>query len=156
MNKKSSFNFDSFIAFSKSNCLYILSFCILIILIILLFHSKKNKNDVLYDNLNYSIENFIDSSDQNFGINFQTGLSSISPTGTIIFKTPFSKIPMIFTQMVNNTNGTSNIYSVQVFNITLNSFDYAKNMVSNFTSENISMPKLDKSTIEPFNWIAIG
>ena len=63
---------------------------------------------------------------------------------------------MIFTQMVNNTNGTSNIYSVQVFNITLNSFDYAKNMVSNFTSENISMPKLDKSTIEPFNWIAIG
>lgn len=100
-----------------------------------------------------NIESF---SNINVGINFQTGTSGISATGTITFTTPFVNSPSIFTQIIGSTTSASNVYSVQILNVTNTGFDYVKNMVYNDTSTNYNITKVANSTLESFNWIAFG
>ena len=81
---------------------------------------------------------------------------------------------------MNSSSSTSTyLFSVNIFNVTNNGFDYAKNQVYNatstineeaittfppkkeiesFTSNTISfsVPKIGQSYTETFNWIAIG
>jgi hypothetical protein len=114
---------------------------ILILIIIYVYLSLIKKN----------IESF-----DNFSINFQTGISEISQTGTITFSKPFANPPNIFTQIIGTSSSTSNIYSVQILNIKNTSFDYVKNMVYNDTSNNYNITKIGDSKLESFNWIAIS
>jgi hypothetical protein len=106
-----------------------------------------------------SFEKF-DNSDSNStpynGFLFQTGRSGIQPTGTITFKVPFQSTPKIMTQIIGNDSSTTNVYSVQVFNVSQTGFNYAKNMMVNSTSGQLTMSKLTPSTVEPFDWIAFG
>lgn len=98
----------------------------------------------------------------NLGINFQSGISNINPTGTINFSKKFSKIPMVFTQIIGSKSTISNVYSIQVFDITNASFNYSKNKAHNNvqpkqdTSEALIIPKISKSNTEQFLWFAIG
>jgi hypothetical protein len=88
----------------------------------------------------------------------QYGRSGIEPTGTITFQVPFQNTPKIFTQIIGNENTSTNVYSIQVFNVTNKGFNYSKNMINNSTSGSgqFTMPKLSPSTVEPFDWIAFG
>lgn len=101
-----------------------------------------------------TIENFDNS---NFtGLNIQTGISSITPTGTINFTVPYQKTPMVFTQIIGTSNTSNNSYSVQIFNVTNKGFDYSKNKVINATSGKFIATKMGEATVEPFQWIAFG
>ena len=98
---------------------------IAVLLFINIFLYFFNKNYESFDN-DLSKNNNI-----NLGINFQTGISNINPIGSIKFETPFSKPPVVFTQIVGNTSSVSNIYSVQIFDVTNIGFNYSKNKVYN-------------------------
>jgi hypothetical protein len=153
MNKNNTFKNNTFLI------------VILVIIAILLFI-----NIFLYFfKINYeSFDNDISKSNQtntsnniNLGINFQTGISNIDPIGSIIFETPFTKPPVVFTQIVGNTGSVSNIYSVQIFDVTNTGFNYSKNKVYNnvqtlpeSSDEAYIVPKIDKSLTETFLWMA--
>jgi hypothetical protein len=140
----------------KNNNFYIFLFLISILLIILIvsFLYISNLKNKINKYLNF--ENF----NNNIGLIFESGTSGISQTGTINFKNPFVNIPLVFTQINGTTNSSSNLFSVNIFNITNNSFSYAKNQAYNLngvTEEaSYSIPKIAPSTVETFNWIAIG
>lgn len=115
--------------------------------------------------INKKIENFTtdESPNQNInvGINFQSGISGISQTGTINFKTPFSEPPIVFAQILGSSSNAQNVYSVQIFNITDISFDYSKTKAYNSTQTSshssnteYNIPKIDASTTEHFMWFA--
>lgn len=96
-----------------------------------------------------------------FGMNIQLGKSGISPTGTIYFKTPFERPPMILTQMIGDTSTSKNIYSIQVFGITNTSFNYSKNKLYNYqvsdeNIQNMNLMNLELSSTESFMWVAFG
>jgi hypothetical protein len=103
-----------------------------------------------------SFEKFDSNSTPYNGFLFQTGRSGIQPTGTITFKVPFQATPKIMTQIIGNDSSTTNVYSIQVFNVSNTGFNYAKNMMVNSTSGQLTMSKLIPSTVEPFDWIAFG
>ena len=128
---------------------------IIIIIIILLFCYLITK----YYHYNEKFEN--PSSVSFPRIEFQSGTSGISTTGTITFTNPFSKPPLIFTQVMPSMDGALNVYSVQIFNVTNKSFDYSKNKVTNIlvnneNVNNMTAIKLNKAEIERFNWIAFA
>jgi len=104
-------------------------------------------------------------------IQIQTGRSGISQSGSIDFPVSFVNKPKVFTQIIGNnentnssttedddtnTNTTGNVYSVQIFNVTTNGFNYSKNKVINNKSGNFTISSLEKASVEPFDWIAIG
>jgi len=116
-------------------------------------------------------ESFINSEDEssnminniNLGINFQSGISTINPTGTIFFSKPYVKPPLVFTQIIGNTSTTNNIYSIQIFDVTNTSFNYSKNKAyisvqssNNSTNTAYLIPKIEQSNIEQFIWFAFG
>ncbi len=153
--KKSNLNISNNNKAKKTNILYVvllvgsIIFIIAFLLLFLLFGSKINErfDNAETNNTNLSIFH---------GYSFEYGRSGIQPTGTIKFKIPFQKTPKIFTQIVTNSNVSNNIYSVQIFNVTVNSFDYSKNMISSVSTGELSFPKIEKSGLEPFDWVAIG
>lgn len=124
---------------------YLLIIIIIILLSILIF--TKNRYE--------SFEN----SGMSIFPAFDMGESEKATTGKITFKKPFSKIPTIFTQIISKQNSELNIYSVQVYNITNNSFEYSKNKAYNNTVttdniNNLKFVKIDPCTEETFLWIA--
>ena len=96
------------------------------------------------------------------GSSMQSGKGGISSTGTITFNQPFQNTPIVMTQIIGNDNimgndnTKTNIYSIQIFNVSNRSFSYAKNMMSNSTSDsgNFTIAKMSPSEKEPFYWIA--
>ena len=128
--------------------IFVTSICIIILIILILLIVNK-----YLTSFPKNIENF---SNINVGINFQTGTSGISPTGTITFTTPFINPPSIFTQIIGSSTSASNAYSIQILNVKNTGFDYVKNMVYNDTSNNYNITKVGNSTLESFNWIAFG
>jgi len=99
-------------------------------------------------------------SNNSIGFIFETGVSDINTTGSVKFNTPFKNIPMVFTQ-INGTSGTSTyLFSINVFDITTSGFNYAKNKGFNQTGVeeefSFSIPKISPSTVETFNWMAVG
>jgi len=158
MNKNNSF---------KSNTFLIV---ILVIIAILLFiniflyvkkniyesftNSESEENDYI-NNLSNNISNI------NLGINFQSGISSINSTGTINFQKPFSKTPVVFTQIIGSASTISNVYSIQIFDVTTTGFNYSKNKAYNNIqtkpdSSDLAyvIPKIEPSITEPFIWFA--
>ena len=134
----------------KNDIINIFVTSIFIIILIILILLIINEYLTIYPK---NIESF---SNINVGINFQTGTSGISPTGTITFTTPFANPPSIFTQIIGTSTSASNVYSVQILNVKNTGFDYVKNMVYNDTSTNYNITKVANSTLESFNWIAFG
>lgn len=137
---------------NKKDKNYIFTILIIVIIIFIIF--------LAYMFSNYHYESF-DNPPQTFGMQFQSGTSGISTTGTITFNIPFTKPPLIFTQIMPPTDGALNVYSVQIFNVTNKSFDYSKNKVinlsvSNENVNNMTIMKLNKAELEPFNWIAFA
>jgi hypothetical protein len=119
------------------------------------FANSENEEDDNLNNLSNNISNI------NLGINFQSGISSINSKGTINFQNPFLKIPVVFTQIIGSSSTLLNVYSIQIFNITNNGFDYSKNKVYNniqtkpdSSDSAYIIPKVEESTIEPFIWFA--
>jgi hypothetical protein len=158
-----------------SNQTIIIIFFIIIVIIIILYNITKKYNLESFINSESEMEEnnvIINPSFDNdfnpptnissvFGMNFQIGKSGISSTGTIYFKTPFSRPPMILTQMIGDTSTINNIYSIQVFGITNTSFNYSKNKLYNYqvsdeNLQNATLMSLEPSTAESFMWIAFG
>ena len=107
--------------------------------------------------INIFLHNFHKNDNEHFtGIAFQSGISGIQQTGTITFTTPFTKTPSIFTQIIGTADTSSNIYSVQIFNITDTSFNYSKNKVGSNPTSEYDITHVSPSMLEPFNWIAFG
>jgi hypothetical protein len=63
---------------------------------------------------------------------------------------------MIFTQIISSSSNVENAYSVQIFNVTNTSFDYAKNKVIVMKQGEYDITQLKKSDVESFTWIAFG
>jgi hypothetical protein len=115
--------------------------------------SGKSNNTIYRNNLE-------EESDDN-QIYYQKGIGSPSHSGTINFTKPFSGNPFVFTQVNGTPDSEDNLYSVTVSNITPNSFNYYKNVVSNNIIESedpedtqkVAM-KLSNDDNRSFNWIA--
>jgi hypothetical protein len=134
MNKNNSLQFN-----------YILIVIIIILIVFILFVViRKN-----------TYESF-DTSLNTMSMNFQMGVSGITPTGTINFINPFKKPPTIFTQIISNPDGVENAYSVQILNVKNTSFDYSKSKVINMKQGQYDITQLKKSEVESFSWIAFG
>lgn len=136
----------------NKNYFLIIIIVIIIILLFCYFIAKYYRYNEKFDN---------QSSVSFPRLEFQSGTSGISTTGTITFTNPFSKPPLIFTQVMPSMEGASNVYSVQLFNVTNKGFDYSKNKVTNIlvnneNVNNMTAIKLNKAEIEPFNWIAFA
>ena len=124
---------------------------IVIILIYLIF---------LYINNLIKKEHFTNISSETNELNYQTGNGPADTTGTITFPTPFSQIPMVFTQIIGSSSNAKVVYSIQVYNITTTSFDYIKNKVysyvlNNENVQNANIISIDNSTTESFIWLAL-
>jgi ABC-type maltose transport system permease subunit len=142
--------------FSKINIIYGICIIAVIVIILILFFTvnKSNKNN--------TIESFISESQNNVdmtnlsNLNIAYGVSGISDVGSIKFTKPFKNPPRIFTQIINNNPISNAVYGVNVFNLTNDGFEYSKYKVNSTTNEDITLVGLDRSTLEPFNWLAIG
>ena len=129
---------------SGSNFLIITLTIIAILLIIYIFLYMKKYKTEHFDNKSL------------LEMSLQTGMSGITSTGTIIFTTPFLKPPMIFTQIIGNTNTALNMYSVQIFNVTNTGFNYSKNEIAVDLTSEYDVVHVSKSSLESFNWVAFG
>lgn len=99
-------------------------------------------------------------SETNDNINYQVGNGIATATGTITFPTPFSEIPMVFTQIIGSADTPNNVYSIQVYNISTTGFDYAKSKVysqvlNNENVQNANVITLGTSSTELFMWFAL-
>jgi hypothetical protein len=125
---------------------YLLIIIIIILLSILIFTKTKRES---FENTGMSIFP-----------TFDMGESGKATTGKINFKKSFSKIPTVFTQIISKQNNNNlNVYSVQIYNINNNGFEYSKNKAYNNTIntdniKNMKFVKIDPSTEETFLWIA--
>lgn len=148
--------------------LYIL-FTIFIIILILFYYKSYEYYDSPSPSINGTFtlsnntifRNILDEEDDN-QIYYQKGIGSPSHTGTINFTQPFSQNPFVFTQVNVTPDIEDNLYSVNVSNITQNSFDYYKNVISNNLvpaeedqGEPMVAMKLSQDDNKSFNWIAV-
>jgi hypothetical protein len=137
---------------NKNNTYSIINILIIFIIIILIFYYISYLSKLRYK----------ESFDNNLSFSYQSGKSGISQTGTIKFDKPFSNIPNVFTQVIGGQGDMSNnSYSVQVFNVTTNGFDYSKNKVYDMPVEsenlkNMVAIKLKPDTTQSFMWTAFG
>ena len=89
-------------------------------------------------------------------LNYQHGVSSTSPSGSIKFNKPFDKIPIILTQIkTDDKNIKNNAYSIQIFNVTNYGFDYNKKKIFNQNSDDINIVRLGDDSEQIFFWIAL-
>lgn len=88
--------------------------------------------------------------------NFQKGLGGTSKTGTITFPKTFNNVPIVFTQVIGNSEEPEVIYNVNIFDITQNGFSYSKNKINNQTEEEFTTTNFSPSITEQFMWIAFG
>ena len=94
----------------------------------------------------------------NIGLTFKFGTSGIDKTGSIRFTTPFKKPPMIQTQIIVDQSSNDSVYSINIFNITKDGFDYNKQKVVSVKQNggDYVITKIDSACNEKFNWTAIG
>ena len=110
--------------------------------------------------MNNTKENFDNTQNFNSTI-FQSGVSGVSPSGTITFNTPYKNTPQVFTQIIGNQNISSNVYSVIVFNVSNTGFSYIKNVSLNQSGQSnngnsYNVTRLQNDAFLTFNWISIG
>ena len=129
----------------KNHILYIIIFVLLLTILIMIFLKNPRVE-----------ESFDDCSKCNQSqLNIQSGISTISPDGTINFPTSFNKTPAIFTQMNVSDGKDSSAYTVQISNITPNGFNYNKKKIFNQSANGINIVRLDNDTSQTFSWIAL-
>jgi hypothetical protein len=116
--------------------------------------SPKEKEKLL------NCQNIVGSSSEfnNIGLNFKFGISSITKTGSIRFKTPFKNTPLIQTQIIVDSSSSDNVYSVNIMNINKNGFDYVKQKAVATKKNNgeFTIIQIEPSCNEKFSWTAIG
>ena len=133
----------------KNNKMLYFNYLLIIIIIILLSILIFTKNR--YDSFENKEMNMFPICDM--------GESGKATTGKINFKKPFFKKPNIFTQIISNKTSDLIIYSIQIYNITNNSFEYSKkkaynNIIKDNTIKDIKIVRIDPCTEETFLWIA--
>jgi hypothetical protein len=149
----------------KKNIQTIITIVLTILLIILIiFHFNNRKNMESY-------EQFYKGPPAEPKYQLQVGvteLSSIADTknnvtvqgtpakGSIVFPSPYTKIPMVFTQIIGGGASVDDSYSIQVYNVSLTGFDYKKNMITNLKIGSMTSPKLGDAVTEQFYWMAIS
>jgi hypothetical protein len=127
---------------TKNNKMMILMIIIIIIImIIFLFYLYFVQNR---DNL----ESF-----KSFQQDMQMGTGMINSTGTIYFDTPFQNIPLVFTQSLSSDPTKTSI--INVFNISTQSFQFNKNVLSNTKVDNFSSLTMDIDNSNNFLWYAV-
>ena len=127
---------------TKNNKMIILMIIIIIIImIIFLFYLYFVQNR---DNL----ESF-----KSFQQDMQMGTGMVNGTGTIYFDTPFQNIPLVFTQSLSSDPTRTSI--INVFNISTQSFQFNKNVLSNTKVDTFSSLTMDTDNSNNFLWFAI-
>jgi hypothetical protein len=127
---------------TKNNKMMILMIIIIIIImIIFLFYLYFVQNR---DNL----ESF-----KSFQQDMQMGTGMINSTGTIYFDTPFQNIPLVFTQSLSSDPTKTSI--INVFNISTQSFQFNKNVISNTKVDDFSSLTMDADNSNNFLWYAV-
>jgi hypothetical protein len=127
---------------TKNNKMMILMIIIIIVIaIIFLFYLYfvRNKDD---------LESF-----KSFQQDMQMGTGMINSTGTIYFDTPFQNIPLVFTQSLSSDPTRTSI--INVFNISTQSFQFNKNVLSNTKVDNFSSLTMDIDNSNNFLWYAV-
>lgn len=108
-------------------------------------------------NNNVTHRNILDEEGDN-QFYYQKGIGSPSHIGTINFTKPFPETPLVFTQINGTPDSEDNLYSISVSNITPNSFNYYKNVITNniIPSEEGDMVAMQLSHDDnrSFNWVA--
>jgi regulatory protein YycI of two-component signal transduction system YycFG len=138
----------------KNQILYIIIFVLLLIILIMIFLNNPLIQESFDDcsKCNQSSQTNQPPIPQ---LNIQSGISTISPDGTINFPTSFNKTPAIFTQMNVSDGKDSSAYTVQISNITPNGFNYNKKKIFNQSANGINIVRLDNDTSQTFSWIAL-
>lgn len=149
----------------KKNIQTIITIVLVIILIIvIIFHFNNRKNIEGYEQF-YQGAPAEPKYQLQFGI---TDLSNIADTknnitlqgtpakGSIVFPSPYKKSPMVFTQIIGGGESIDNMYSIQVYNVSLTGFDYKKNMVSNLKIGSMKSLQLGDAVTEQFYWMAVS
>jgi hypothetical protein len=138
---------------------------IILLIVVLIYHFQNNKKRVEPFEQFYQGELADPKYQLQFGI---TDLTNVTDTknnvtvqgtpaqGSIVFPRPYKKIPMIFTQIIGGGASTDNLYSIQVYNVSLTGFDYKKNMIGNIQIGSMVSPKLGDAVTEQFYWMAIS
>ncbi len=155
---------------NQKNILLILFIIIIIVSVVLMLFYNYYKKYEYYDSYTgtftlggNSLNNIINRNilDEEGGHQFyyDEGISGPLHSGTVNFNKSFSKTPLVFTQVNGSPDSEENIYSVNVSNITNNSFDYYKNVIYNeiIPSEEgdpSSIVKLSNDDSKLFNWFA--
>lgn len=125
---------------------YIILFLVVLLLGFSIYHFYRQNKIESFDIMGAS------------SIVFDNGMSDNSTSnGSIKFTKTFTKIPNIFSQIIgNDDNSQTDIYSVQILNVTITGFDYIKTKIYKKTNESktVMMPSIE-STLLPFNWIAV-
>jgi regulatory protein YycI of two-component signal transduction system YycFG len=143
--------------FFNTMCIIII---ILFIINIFLFYVYTKKTLSISENFS---DNTINEETIDVGMQFQTGIGSTNSSGTITFNKPFTKNPIVLTQIIGSSSTLNNVYSIQIFNITNTSFNYSKNKVFNNVTTNQSssssnsafiVPTINPSDTENFVWFA--
>lgn len=132
----------------NNNIIYILLIIVLVIFIIIIsIYISKNK---VIDNFS----NICQESSEEQSI--QKGIGSTTSNGTIVFPKTFHNVPLIFTQVIGNSNEPNIIYNVNIYNITQSGFSYSKNSVSLQKSEDFTITDMSEDNTSQFQWIAFG
>ena len=127
---------------TKNNKMMILMIIIIIIIVIIfLFYLYFMRNK---DNL----ESF-----KSFQQDMQMGTGMVNSTGTIYFDTSFQNIPLVFTQSLSSDPSQTSI--INVFNISTQSFQFNKNVLSNTKVDDFSSLTMDSDKSNNFLWFAI-
>ena len=136
----------------KNHILYIIIFVLLLIILFMIF-LKNTRIEESFDDCSKC--NQQSNQSQTPQLNIQSGISTISPDGTINFPVSFNKTPAVFTQINVPGGKDSSAYTVQISNITPNGFNYNKKKIFNQTGNGISIVRLDNDTSQTFSWIAL-
>lgn len=130
-----------------NNINYIFLFIILLIIIVVLI--------IYYRKFRANIEKFDDCKNCGPQIpDMQFGIGPATNTGNIKFPIPFLKTPIVFTQIIGTPDTVANGYTITIYNIKNDGFDYSKHIIINKTGNGFSVTSMDNSTVEQFNWIA--
>jgi flagellar basal body-associated protein FliL len=127
---------------TKSNKIMILMIIIIIIIVIIfLFY-------LYFVQHRHNLESF-----KSFQQDMQMGTGMVNSTGTIYFDTSFQNIPLVFTQSLSSNMSQTSI--INVFNISTQSFQFNKNVISNTKVDDFSSLTMDADNSNNFLWFAI-
>lgn len=130
-----------------NNINYIFLFIILLIIIVILI--------IYYRKFGNIIEKFNDCKDCGPKIpDMQFGIGPVTNTGNIKFPMPFLKTPLIFTQIIGSPETIANGYTITIYNMKNDGFDYSKHMIATKSDNGFSVTSMGDSKVEQFNWIA--